>query len=253
MFVWRIGERCTIQMHRMISIDNLTKKFGENTVVDIPKLVIPPGQRLGLVGNNGAGKTTLLGLLLDLVEPSTGTLFSNDINVHESPDWKGFTTSYLDESFLIDYLTPEEYFLFLGELRGLSKAEVLTDLEPFRDFFGGDILGNHKYLRDYSRGNRKKVGIAGCFLGSSEVVFLDEPFTNLDPRSQLTLMELLRNDLWDDNRSLLISSHDLRYITQVCDRVVLLEKGRVQMDLEVSEDSLEELHAYFNHQTSPGF
>lgn len=237
-------------MHRMISIDNLTKKFGENTVVDIPKLRIDRGQRLGLVGNNGAGKTTMLGLLLDLVEPTTGTVFSKDIHVHESSQWKHFTTSYLSEAFLIGYLTPEEYFLFLGELRGLSKDRVANQLDRFEVFFNGDILGSHKYLRDFSKGNRKKVGIAGCFLGYPELVILDEPFVNLDPKSQRNLVSLLRDDLRDENQTLLISSHDLGHITQVCDRVILLDKGKVQLDLEVDADSLEELHAYFDHQTS---
>ncbi len=230
----------------MISIDHLTKSFGKNTVLDIPQLVIPQGQRLGLVGNNGAGKTSLLAMLLDLLEPTTGTMFNKGINVHENPDWKRFTTSYLDETFLVDYLTPEEYLHFLGELRGLSKAQVMEELEPFEAFFGGEILGNRKYHRDFSKGNRKKVGIAGCFLGAPEVVLLDEPFANLDPRSQLNLMNLLKNDLWDQNRTLVISSHDLGHITQVCDRVVLLEKGKVQMDLEVDADSLKELQIYFD-------
>lgn len=243
-------ERRTLQVHCMISIDNLTKKFGNQTVVDIPQLDIIRGQRVGLVGNNGAGKTTLLSLLLDLVEPSSGTLFNKDINVNESPAWKQFTTSYLDEAFLIGYLTPEEYFQFLGQLRGLSKGQVMEQLKQFGGFFRGDILGKHKFLRDYSNGNRKKVGIVGCFLGSPEVVILDEPFANLDPRSQLNLVGLLRNQLWEDNRTLVISSHDLGHIMQICDRVILLDQGKVEMDLEVNADALDELHAYFDHQTS---
>lgn len=240
----------TVQRHRMISIDHLTKKFGENTVIDVPKLVIPQGQRLGLVGNNGAGKTSLLSMLLDLVEPTTGTIFNKGINVNENSGWKRFTTSYLDETFLVDYLRPQEYLQFLGELRGLDKDQVLEELKHLAGFFKGEVLGNRKYLSGLSTGNRKKVGIGGCFLGGPEVVLLDEPFTKLDPRSQFELVNLLKNDLWNQNRTLVISSHDLGHITQVCDRVVLLEKGKIQMDLEVDEESLMELQIYFDYLTS---
>ena len=108
----------------MISTSNLSKKYNESTVLNIENLDIPKGQSFGLVGNNGAGKTTYFSLLLDLIQPTTGHIKNNNVLVHESEDWKPFTSSFIDESFLIGYLTAEEYFYFIGELRGQNKSDV---------------------------------------------------------------------------------------------------------------------------------
>ena len=169
----------------MITVHNLTKTYGENTVLSIDRLEIPKGQSFGLVGNNGAGKTTLFSLLLDLIQPSSGHIINKDVQVDQSEDWKPFTSAFIDETFLIGYLTPEEYFYFIGELRGRNKADVDALLSNFEDFFHDEILGQKKYLRDLSKGNQKKVGIVASFIGNPEVVILDEPFANLDPTTQI--------------------------------------------------------------------
>ena len=176
----------------MISIQNISKTYGQNTVLKIDKLDIPKGQSFGLVGNNGAGKTTLFSLLLDLIQPTTGYISNNNIKVHESEKWKPFTSSFIDESFLIGYLTPEEYFYFIGDLRGQNKADVDALLAGFEDFFHGEILNQKKYLRDLSKGNQKKAGIVASFIGNPEVIILDEPFANLDPTTQIRLKGIIR-------------------------------------------------------------
>ncbi|MGK0255030.1 MAG: ABC-2 type transport system ATP-binding protein, partial [Mariniflexile sp.] len=145
----------------MITTSNLSKKYNNNLVLNIESLEIPKGQSFGLVGNNGAGKTTYFSLLLDLIQPTTGHVKNNNVLVHESEDWKPFTSSFIDESFLIGYLTAEEYFYFIGELRNQNKADVDTLLAQFEDFFHGEILKQKKYLRDLSKGNQKKAGIVG--------------------------------------------------------------------------------------------
>ncbi len=109
------------------------------------------------------------------------TSHNNNVNVRESEDWKSFTSAYLDESFLIGYLMPEEYFYFIGELRGVSKREVDRFLNQFEDLFNGEILKGKKYIRDLSKGNQKKVGIVAALIGEPEVIILDEPFANLEP------------------------------------------------------------------------
>ena len=107
----------------MITIQTLVKKYSNQTVLDINSLEIPSGQTFGLIGNNGAGKTTLFSCLLDLIKPSKGKVENYNIDVSKSEDWKSFTTAFLDETFLIGYLMPEEYFYFIGALRGLSKQK----------------------------------------------------------------------------------------------------------------------------------
>ncbi|GAA4802609.1 ABC transporter ATP-binding protein [Litoribaculum gwangyangense] len=229
----------------MITTSNLSKKYSGTTVLNIESLEIPKGQSFGLVGNNGAGKTTYFSLLLDLIEPTTGYIKSNDIQVNESEDWKPFTAAFIDESFLIGYLTAEEYFYFIGELRGQNKADVDKLVSQFEDFFHGEILGQKKYLRDLSKGNQKKAGIVAALIGNPEVIILDEPFANLDPTTQIRLKSIIKNLAETQGVTVLISSHDLLHVTDVCERIVVLEKGEVVKDLKTSAATLKELEAHF--------
>ncbi|WP_282134835.1 ABC transporter ATP-binding protein [Seonamhaeicola maritimus] len=229
----------------MITTSNLSKKYKNNEVLNIESLEIPKGQSFGLVGNNGAGKTTYFSLLLDLIQPSTGHIVTNDIQVNKSEDWKPFTSAFIDESFLIGYLTPEEYFYFIGELRGQNKADVDSLVAQFEDFFHGEILGQKKFLRDLSKGNQKKVGIVAALIGNPEVIILDEPFANLDPTTQIRLKGIVKDLAEKQGVTVLISSHDLMHVTDVCERIVVLEKGEVVKDLVTSEETLKELEAHF--------
>jgi len=211
----------------MITTQNLKKQYGSQLVLNIENLEIPKGQSFGLVGNNGAGKTTYFSLLLDLIQPTTGHVINNGVQVNTSEDWKPFTSSFIDESFLIGYLTPEEYFYFIGELRGQNKADVNALLVNFEDFFHGEILGQKKYLRDLSKGNQKKAGIIASFIGNPEVIILDEPFANLDPTTQIRLKAIIKDLAAKHDITVLVSSHDLMHVTEVSDRIVVLEKGEI--------------------------
>ena len=228
----------------MIEINNITKKYSKEVVLDVLKLDIPDGQTFGLVGNNGAGKTTLFSCLLDLIKPTTGKINNNGIDVRQSEEWKKFTTAFLDESFLIGYLLPEEYFYFIGELRGLRKKEIDNFLLEFEEFFNGEIIGKKKYLRDLSKGNQKKAGIVAALIGEPQVVILDEPFANLDPSTQIRLKKIIK-DLSSKGTTVLVSSHDLQDVTEVCKRIVLLEKGKVIKDINTSKKTLSDLESYF--------
>lgn len=229
----------------MITASQLTKTYKSNTVLNIENLDIPKGQSFGLVGNNGAGKTTFFSLLLDLIQPSTGHIKNNNILVHKSEDWKPFTSAFIDESFLIGYLTPEEYFYFIGDLRGQNKADVDALTSQFEDFFHGEILGQKKYLRDLSKGNQKKAGIVAALIGNPDVIILDEPFANLDPTTQIRLKGIIKDLAEKQGVTVLVSSHDLLHVTDVCERIVVLEKGEVIKDLATSEATLKELEAHF--------
>ncbi len=229
----------------MISTSNLSKKYGSSTVLDIENLEIPKGQSFGLVGNNGAGKTTYFSLLLDLIQPTTGQIKNNTVLVHESEDWKPFTSAFIDETFLIGYLTAEEYFYFIGELRNQNKADVDALLAQFSDFFHGEILGQKKYLRDLSKGNQKKAGIVAALIGNPEVIILDEPFANLDPTTQIRLKQIIKDLAEKQGVTVLVSSHDLMHVTDVCERIVVLDKGIIIKDMETSAATLKELEAHF--------
>ena len=232
----------------MITIENLSKIYGSQQVLNIKNLQIPTGQSFGLVGNNGAGKTTLFSLLLDLIQPTTGHIINNGVQVNTSENWKPFTSSFIDETFLIGYLTPEEYFYFIGDLRGQNKADVDALLAQYQDFFHGEILGQKKYLRDLSKGNQKKAGIVASFIGNPKVVILDEPFANLDPTTQIRLKQIIKDLAAQQDVTVLVSSHDLIHVTEVCERIVVLNKGEVVKDIETSAETLKELEVFFGSE-----
>ncbi|MFH4969214.1 ABC transporter ATP-binding protein [Gaetbulibacter sp. M240] len=231
----------------MITTNNISKKYNNKEVLNITSLDIPKGQSFGLVGNNGAGKTTYFSLVLDLIKPTTGYIDNHNIRVDESEDWKPFTSAFIDETFLIGYLTPEEYFYFIGELRGQNKADVDALVAQYEDFFHGEIIGQKKYLRDLSKGNQKKAGIVAALIGNPEVIVLDEPFANLDPTTQIRLKGIIKNLAETKGVTMLISSHDLLHVTDVCQRIVVLDKGKIVKDLVTSAATLKELEAHFSN------
>ena len=165
--------------------------------------------------------------------------------MNKSEAWKPFTAAFIDESFLIGYLTPEEYFYFIGDLRGRNKADIDNFLAQFDEIFNDEILGKKKYLRDLSKGNQKKAGIVAALIGDPEIIVLDEPFANLDPTTQIRLKKMLKSLTKNKDVTILISSHDLNHITEVCERIVVLDKGEVVKDLETSSATLKELESYF--------
>jgi ABC-2 type transport system ATP-binding protein len=214
-------------------------------VLDIPELTIPQGESFGLVGNNGAGKTTLFRLILDLIEASNGYVEIENQKVAHNDYWKSIVGSFLDEGFLIDYLTPEEYFSFTGKLYHKSKGDIADFMESMKDFFNGEILSKQKLIRDFSKGNQKKIGITAALLGEPKILILDEPFTALDPSSQIRLKRFLNELQKQTNITMLISSHDLNHITEVCKRIVVLEKGVIVKDIRTDTETLKELESYF--------
>jgi len=230
----------------MIKIDALKKIYGTTTVLDIPSLIIPKSQCLGLVGNNGAGKTTLFRVMLDLVRATEGAVSIDEEEVSKGEQWKTKVGAYLDENMLLSYLSPEEYFTALRKIYRLSEEDLQLHLEKFHDFFNGEILETKKYIRDLSKGNIKKVGIAAALLGKPEAVLLDEPFENLDPSSQIRLKKLILKEKEENLVTFLISSHDLNHVAEICERIVLLEKGLIIKDLEDKSHMTEELNNYFN-------
>lgn len=229
----------------MIQVRNLSKKYGSAVVLDIQSLDISAGESIGLVGNNGAGKTTFFSLLLDLIQPTSGYIKNKEIQVDQSEAWKPFTSAFIDESFIIGYLTAEEYFYFIGELRGVNKAGVDALLAQYDEFFNGEILNSKKYLRDLSKGNMKKVGIIAALIGDPELIILDEPFANLDPTTVNRLKKIIRELASKPDVTLLISSHDLAHTVEVCGRIVALQKGVVVKDIPTSSETLKELDEFF--------
>ena len=220
----------------MIIIDKLKKNFGEKIAVDIEHYEINQGDMLGLVGNNGAGKTTLFRIMLDLLKADDGKVIINDIDVSQSEDWKSITGAFIDDGFLIDYLTPEEYFYFIGKMYGLKKEEVDERLIPFERFMSGEVIGHKKLIRNYSAGNKQKIGIISAMLHYPQLLILDEPFNFLDPSSQSIIKHLLKKYNEEHQATVIISSHNLNHTVDVCPRIALLEHGVIIRDI-INEDN----------------
>lgn len=231
----------------MIKIDNLTKYFGENKALDIKQLQITEGSIVGLVGNNGAGKTTMLRLILDLCKANSGTVLSAGKDVSKFEEWKEYTGSFLDSSYLIEFLKPEEYFTLIGELNHISKEDLQVRLSKFDAFMNGEILGKKKLIKNYSAGNKQKIGIVAAMITNPKVLLLDEPFNFLDPSSQMEMLRLLRDLNKEFGTTMILSSHNIELVSEISSRIVLLEKGIVKKDISASADeAIEELRTYFS-------
>lgn len=230
----------------MITITDLRKKYNGVTVLDIPQLTIARGETFGLVGNNGAGKTTLFRLILDLIKADSGSISIDNIPIAGRDEWKGRVGAFLDESFLINFLRPEEYFDFIGKLYHLDKQEIESFISSMAPFFADEIMGKNKLIREFSKGNQKKIGIAAAMMPKPDILILDEPFTALDPSSQIRLKKILNEYSTEHGIATLISSHDLNHVTEVSSRIVVLSKGEVIRDLQTNEQTLAELEQYFS-------
>ena len=230
----------------MITIKNLQKIYKGVSAVDIKLLNIEEGEVIGLLGNNGSGKTTLFRLMLDLIRANSGEILFKGRPITIDEDWKKYTAAYIDEGFLIDYLTPEEYFYFVGKLNQLSNAEVDDFLVNYHSFFNEAILNKGKYIRDFSKGNQFKIGIVAALLTRPELLIFDEPFANLDPTTQLRLVEMIKALAADNKMTIILSSHDITHVAEVSSRILLMEKGKIIKDVIGGEAAYTEMREYFN-------
>jgi ABC-2 type transport system ATP-binding protein len=228
----------------MIEIKNLEKKYGEKMALRITDLSFEKGVIYTLIGNNGAGKTTLLRCILDLILPSQGSVYVNQKNVQDDEKWKFIISSYLDEKFMIDFLTPEEYFYFLGSLKNYSKISINERLGDFKNFFNDEILNQKKLIRDFSKGNIQKIGIVSCFILEPEMIILDEPFANLDPSSKYEL-NLKITQYKQRGIGFILSSHNLDSVAEISDRIILMEKGEIIKNFENNPENIAFIDNYF--------
>jgi ABC-2 type transport system ATP-binding protein len=229
-----------------VKVFHLVKRYGQHFALHVPELRIAKGEALGLVGNNGAGKTTFLRLVLDLIRPDDGHVLVDGQNVAKETRWKAHVGSYLDESFLLHFLTPDEYFNFIGGLYEMPAAQVDAALGRYRTFLPEQAFSlTQPFIRDLSMGNKKKIGLVAAMLTEPRLLILDEPFANLDPGSQIRLKSLLQDLRQEHGTTMILSSHDLGHVTDFCERITLLDDGQIARDITTSDATLHELKHYF--------
>lgn len=228
-----------------LDVYNLEKKYDDFTL-KVGGFHTTSAEIIGLVGNNGAGKTTFLKLMLDLLLPDKGELYSNEKSITLSEHWKEYTGSFLDEDFLIQFLTPMEFFKFIGGIYEIHEETLKKRLLPFKNFLNFD-LNSRKYIREYSIGNKYKIGIVSTLITYPKIVFFDEPFNYLDPTSQFQLVSILKNYNSTEDALIILSSHDLTHLTELCTRIILIENGVFINEINNSdqEKTYKELREYF--------
>lgn len=229
----------------MIKVKNLKKSFNGTLALNIESLEIHPGECIGVVGNNGAGKTTLFKSVLDLLKPDEGYVSVEDVHVNISADWQNHLNAFIDESFLIEFLKPKEYLTFILKMKN-SQFDAQELLSRYADFSNKDIDENKKYIRDLSTGTKVRIGVLSLLAGDPKYMIMDEPFAHLDPTSQAKLRKLIRAQK-EAGRCVIVSSHNLLNIAESCDRVILIEAGQVKYDVDVNDENMKKLGAYFDH------
>lgn len=212
----------------------LTKRFGAAAAVDSVDLFVPPGQILGYLGPNGAGKTTTVKMLTGMLEPSEGTATVAGFDVRHQPLEVKRIIGYVPESgALYQSLTPFEYLQFAGQLYAMDEKRIGRRIEEFGEFFRlRDYL--HQTMDSFSKGMKQKVVIASALMHNPQVLFLDEPLNGLDANAALLLKKMMRN-LADEGKTLFYCSHILEVVESLCDRVVIINNGKIAADGSVRE------------------
>lgn len=228
-----------------IKINVLEKYYNSNKVLDIRNLEIKQGILYSLVGNNGAGKTTLLRIILDIVEANLGNVYIDGIDTKKSDEWKVLTGSFLDENFLIPFLRPLEYLKFVAKCYKVEDSLLKKIIEDYMFFV--PFINEKKNIRDFSTGNKRKIGIIASILMKPKYLIIDEPFVNLDVTSQFQLKNILK-DLKNNSTTILITSHDLNIVTEISDMVGIIELGSIVKEEIVTSNTLDELKKYFTYK-----
>jgi ABC-type multidrug transport system ATPase subunit len=229
-------------MSSVIRIEQLTKAYGSHRGVIDLDLSVDAGEVFGYLGPNGAGKTTTIRVLLDLIRPTTGRAFVFDIETTSDPVTIHRRVGYLPGEFsLYDRLTGGETIAYFANLRGGVDAAYQRslierlDLDPTRKF------------REYSKGNKQKVGLVIAFQHKPDLLILDEPTSGLDPLVQQTFMGLV-NEAKAANRTIFLSSHLIDEVEKMCERVAIIRDGRI-----VQIDRVEALRDLSVHQVELRF
>ena len=209
----------------MISINNLTKYFGETRAVDGISLEIPEGRILGILGPNGAGKTTTLRMLTGFISPTSGSIFVNNIDAGSNPLEVKKLIGYLPESSPIytDMLV-YDYLKFIADIRNISPSRVFDRLQELADLCGiREVM--HREVSTLSKGYKQRVGLALALMDDPEILILDEPTNGLDP-NQIAEIRTIIKDI-GKKKTIIFSTHILSEAEATCDRVVIMNKGKL--------------------------
>jgi ABC-2 type transport system ATP-binding protein len=226
----------------MIEVSHLTRRFDTILAVNDIAFSIKEGEIVGFLGPNGAGKTTTLRMLVGYLQPSSGMITINEKDINADPLGIARQIGYLPEhSPLYDDMTVYDYLQFIGEIRHLSKDEFDTRLEFVINKCGlRDVIGQQ--IQTLSKGYRQRTGLAQAIMHDPKVLILDEPTSGLDPNQILEIRDLIRE--LGTEKTVILSSHIMQEVQAVCDRIIIINKGKI-----IADEKKEDLGKYIRHQT----
>lgn len=214
----------------MITVKNVTKKYGSFKAVDNISFEIKEGEIVGLLGQNGAGKSTTMNMITGFIEPTEGQILVNGFDVVKKPKKAKLNIGYMPENVpLYMDLTVKEFVGYMAELKMVPKKERKNSISNVIEQTGLSEVKN-KLIKNLSRGYKQRVSMAGALVGNPKVLILDEPTVGLDPKQITEIRNLIKS--LGKNHTVIISSHILSEISQICEKVIIINKGKI-----VAEDT----------------
>ena len=217
----------------MIRIENLTKYYGDSSAVDGINFEIKKGEILGLLGPNGAGKTTTMRILTCYLRPTDGNIRVKDFNIHDDPVEIKKLVGYLPESApLYPEMLVYDYLKFVADVREIEKSRIDTRIKELADMCGiNEVM--HKPINELSKGYKQRVGLSHAMMSDPEILVLDEPTSGLDPNQIVEIREIIKKI--GKEKTVILSTHILSEAEATCDRIVIINKGKIVADGSTDE------------------
>lgn len=218
----------------MIEVKNVTKKYGDFYAVRNINFEVKDGEIVGFLGRNGAGKSTTMNMITGFIEPTSGEIIVDGYNIDEKPKKVKRQIGYMPEGTpLYSDLTVKEFVEYMAELKLIPRKEKKEAVQKAIESTGLEKVQNN-LTRNLSRGYKQRVSMAGAIVGNPKILILDEPTVGLDPKQVIEIRELIKS--FRKDHTVLVSSHILSEISQICEKVIIIDKGEI-----VAVDKTEQL------------
>ena len=209
----------------MIEVKNVTKKYGSFVAVDDISFTINDGEVVGFLGPNGAGKSTTMNIITGFIEQTEGNVVINGFDTVKKAKKAKKEIGYMPEGVpLYTDLTVKEFVTYMAELRKISKKEKKENVQKVLKETGLEEMQN-KLIKNLSRGQKQRVSLAGTLVANPKILILDEPTVGLDPKQITEIRSLIKN--LGKSHTVILSSHILSEVSQICDRVIIINKGKI--------------------------
>ena len=209
----------------MIKVCNITKKYGSSIAVDNINFEIKEGEIVGLLGQNGAGKSTTMNMITGYIEPTEGNIYIDGNDISKRPKKAKKCIGYMPEGVpLYSDLTIKEFIAYMAELKLVKRKDKKEEVERVINETGLNEIKN-KLIKNLSRGQKQRVSLAGALVGNPKILILDEPTVGLDPKQVIDIRNLIKK--LGKNHTVILSSHILSEVSQICDKVIIINKGKL--------------------------